>query len=194
MWCESWYHAYFNRSCYVILSGCLVVCAYWLFVPEGVYINQTISMIIPACFLLYFILLSMFSLVRHPVYYCILLVLNSIICCFICFLVYGFSWYALLFCLVYIGGVYILFVFVSVHRPKRSVVTGLNINGLGLVILLFWFFGGGSFVFFHSLQVEFRSFICTLSEGYFYVRMCLTLLFGFSILSLVMSVKSKHYR
>nr|UFQ89143.1 NADH dehydrogenase subunit 6 [Anindobothrium lisae] len=142
----------------------------------------------------YFFLLCLFSLVSHPVYYCVLLVANSLLCSFTCYTLYGFSWYPLLFCLVYIGGVYTLFVFVSVYSPNSSVVSYWSFNSSALVFSLFFCVCCGLFVFYLSLSAEFSSYLCSLSEGYFYICMCLTLLFGFLVLSLVMSVKVNHYR
>nr|UFQ88543.1 NADH dehydrogenase subunit 6 [Rhinebothrium sp. 3 DJM-2021] len=151
-------------------------------------------MVLASSIFFYFFCLAMFSLVSHPVYYCILLVLNSLICSFICYSVYGFGWYSLLFCLVYIGGVYILFVFVSVHSPNSSVVSYWNSSILGSFIFIFLCIAAGCVIVYSSLNAEFSSFLCTTSEGYFYLCMCLTLLFGFFVLSLVMSVKVNHYR
>nr|YP_009733708.1 NADH dehydrogenase subunit 6 [Gangesia oligonchis]QHV34458.1 NADH dehydrogenase subunit 6 [Gangesia oligonchis] len=145
-------------------------------------------------FFFYFFSLMMFSLISHPVYYCVLLVFNSLLCSLICYMVYGFSWYALLFCLVYIGGVYILFVFVSVHSPNSSVVSFWNFSIVSSFLAIFFFLIIGVSVCYLALQSEFSSFLCTISEGYFYLCMCLTLLFGFVVLSLVMSVKLNHYR
>nr|UFQ88783.1 NADH dehydrogenase subunit 6 [Rhinebothroides sp. MZUSP 8015] len=152
-------------------------------------------MLLTLSFLFYFFCITLFSLISHPVYYCILLVINSLLSSFICYCVYGFSWYALLFCLVYIGGVYILFVFVSVHNPNSSVVSYWNFNSIGNFLFIFFCLIIGSIILFYSsLECEFSSFLCSLSEGYFYLCMCLTLLFGFCILSLIMSVKINHYR
>nr|UFQ88375.1 NADH dehydrogenase subunit 6 [Rhinebothrium taeniuri]UFQ88399.1 NADH dehydrogenase subunit 6 [Rhinebothrium sp. LRP 10395]UFQ88423.1 NADH dehydrogenase subunit 6 [Rhinebothrium sp. LRP 10396] len=151
-------------------------------------------MVLALSFFFYFFCLVMFSLVSHPVYYCILLVLNSLLCSFVCFCVYGFSWYALLFCLVYIGGVYILFVFVSVHSPNSSVVSYWNFSFLSSFLLLFFCLVTGGLVSYCVINGEFSSFLCSSYEGIFYVCMCLTLLFGFIILSMVMSVKVNHYR
>nr|YP_009316238.1 NADH dehydrogenase subunit 6 [Anoplocephala magna]AMR73954.1 NADH dehydrogenase subunit 6 [Anoplocephala magna] len=144
-------------------------------------------------FVVYFLVLLLFSLVSHPVYYCILLVMNSLICSVICYLFFGFSWYSLLFCLVYVGGVYILFVFVSVNSPNSSYVTYFNINSfflfLGFVMLLIF----GGFLFYNVLNIEFSAFLCTSMEGVFYILVCLCLLFGFFVLSIVMSMKLNFY-
>nr|UFQ89239.1 NADH dehydrogenase subunit 6 [Caulobothrium sp. MZUSP 8009] len=151
-------------------------------------------MVLSLAFFFYFFCLVLFSLVSHPVYYCILLVLNSLICSFICYCVFGFGWYSLLFCLVYIGGVYILFVFVSVHNPNSSVISYWNFSVVTSFVSIFFCLMAGVFVYYVSLNTEFSSFLCTLSEGSLYLCMCLTLLFGFFVLSIVMSVKLNHYR
>ena len=145
-------------------------------------------------FFLYFFILFLFSLVSHPVYYCGFLVVNSLLCRFICYFIFGFSWYSLLFCLVYIGGVYILFVFVSVYRPKRSYVTYLNLDFSSLFLLAFFLLIIGCLLIYKTVRIEFSKFLCTVKEGKFYVVMCLTLLFGFLVLSMVMSIKLNYYR
>nr|NP_114371.1 NADH dehydrogenase subunit 6 [Hymenolepis diminuta]AAK51331.1 NADH dehydrogenase subunit 6 [Hymenolepis diminuta]BAV82501.1 NADH dehydrogenase subunit 6 [Hymenolepis diminuta] len=145
-------------------------------------------------FFVYFLILFLFSLVSHPVYYCGFLVVNSLICSFIGYLILGFSWYSLLFCLIYIGGVYILFVFVSVYSPNSNYVTYYNMNIFSLFFLVFVLLIMGSLVVYNVYIAEFSSFLCTINEGNFYVSMCLTLLFGFIVLSLIMSVKLNYYR
>nr|YP_009256960.1 NADH dehydrogenase subunit 6 [Schyzocotyle nayarensis]ANF28234.1 NADH dehydrogenase subunit 6 [Schyzocotyle nayarensis] len=145
-------------------------------------------------FFFYFFCLLAFSLLSHPVYYCVLLVVNSLLCSFICYVVYGFSWYALLFCLVYIGGVYVLFVFVSVHSPNSSVLPYVSFDKVWFVASLVGVLLLGLLVYYGVLNTEFSNFICTVHEGYMYVCMCLTLLFGFMVISSIMSVKLNHYR
>nr|UFQ89131.1 NADH dehydrogenase subunit 6 [Potamotrygonocestus sp. MZUSP 7996] len=151
-------------------------------------------MILASSFFFYFFCLMMFSFISHPVFYCILLVLNSLICSFICYSIYGFSWYSLLFCLVYIGGVYILFIFVSVHSPNSSVVSYWNFNLLSCFLFVFFSLMISVVIYYSILNIESSSFLCNISEGWLYLCLCLTLLFGFFVLSLVMSVKLNHYR
>nr|YP_009330660.1 NADH dehydrogenase subunit 6 [Cloacotaenia megalops]AOG66043.1 NADH dehydrogenase subunit 6 [Cloacotaenia megalops] len=142
-------------------------------------------------FFCYFIGLICFCFLSHPVYYCGFLVLNSLVCGGICYSFFGFSWYSLLLCLVYIGGVYILFIFVSVFSPNISKVnSSLSIS----LLILFVIMVSGVLASFLSLDYEFSSYLCTCSEGIFYVVMCMTLLFGFLVLSIVMSVKINFYR
>lgn len=145
-------------------------------------------------FVLYFFVLFLFRLVNHPVYYCGFLVLNSLICRFICYSIFGFSWYSLLFCLVYIGGVYILFIFVSVFSPKKSYVTYYKLNYYTFFVILFSLLILGCVLIYRLLTIEFSRFLCKINEGNLYVVMCLTLLFGFIILRMIMRVKLNYYR
>lgn len=145
-------------------------------------------------FIFYFFCLVMFSLVSHPVCYCILLVMKALTCRFISYVVYGFSWYSLLFCLVYIGGVYILFIFISVHGPNNRVVTYWGSSRLFLAILFGAVSLSGCIVYGLSLGAECRKYLCTLSEGPFYLCVCLALLFGFVILRIIMRINLNHYR
>nr|BAV82505.1 NADH dehydrogenase subunit 6 [Hymenolepis microstoma]BBB87195.1 NADH dehydrogenase subunit 6 [Hymenolepis microstoma] len=142
----------------------------------------------------YFFVLILFSLISHPVYYCGFLVVNSLISSLICYYIFGFSWYSLIFCLIYVGGVYILFVFVSVHSPNNSFNIYISLNEIFVILLVLVFFIFGSILVYGSLFIEFSSFLCTLFEGNFYIIMCLTLLFGFALLSIIMSVKFNYYR
>lgn len=150
--------------------------------------------IVSVLFLLYFFVLLMFSLARHSVYYCVLLVANSLIGRLICYRVYGFGWYSALFCLVYIGGVYILFVFVSVFNPNNSLISYSSFNYSSLLTILFIVLMLGGFIFYSVLNVEFREHICTIVEGRFYVCMCLALVFGFMMLSMIVSMKMNRFR
>lgn len=150
--------------------------------------------LVSVLFFVYFFLLMMFFLVSHPVYYCGVLVVKALVGGLICYFLFGFSWYTLLFCLVYVGGVYILFVFVSIYRPKSRYIVNFNISVrsiclVGLVLIIV-----GAILIWGFIGVECSAFLCTCSEGIFYVLVCLTLLFGFIILSMVMRVKLKYYR
>lgn len=130
----------------------------------------------------------------HPVYCCGLLVLKAFVSGAICYSVFGFSWYTLLFCLVYVGGVYILFVFVSVYRPKSKFVSYFSISYYSTCVWLFFIIIFGGFIVYSLISIEFSEYLCTVMEGKFYICMCLTLVFGFIVLSMVMSVKFKFYR
>nr|WSP03342.1 NADH dehydrogenase subunit 6 [Spirometra erinaceieuropaei] len=153
-----------------------------------------VSLLVISCFVLFFVGLVFFCLINHPIYYCLLLVLNSLISCFVVYTCLGFSWYSLLFCLVYIGGVYILFVFVSVYSPNTSVVPYWNLEVVLFSLVLVGAVVLGASVYFSFTNYESSFNLCTLAEGYFYICMCLALLFGFFVLSFIMSVKGGYYR
>nr|BBB87243.1 NADH dehydrogenase subunit 6 [Moniezia sp. MN-2015] len=145
-------------------------------------------------FVAYFLILLLFSLFSHPVCYCILLLVNAIISGSICYVVFGFSWYTLLFFLVYIGGVYVLFVFVSVYSPNSSYLTYFSLNFFMIFMSVFGAGVVGLVTACSLFEVEFSHFLCTRNEGVFYVVVCLMLLFGFLVLSMIMSVKINYYR
>ena len=145
-------------------------------------------------FFVYFLVLLLFSLFSHPVCYCILLVIKALLSGRLCYIIFGFGWYPLLFFLVYIGGVYVLFVFVSVYRPNSNYLiyfklrfSAILVTGLVAVII-------GIVLVYGLLEVEFSHFLCSSKEGVFCVVICLMLLFGFLMLSMIMSVKVKYYR
>nr|QXU59691.1 NADH dehydrogenase subunit 6 [Duthiersia expansa] len=142
----------------------------------------------------YFCSLCLFALINHPVFYCLLLILNALFCCFVCYSIFGFSWYALLFCLVYVGGIYILFIFVSVHSPNSSSIPYWSSGFISVSLFSVLTVLVGWFLFVTPVHYESSNFLCSLNEGYFYVCMCLTLLFGFIVLSFVLSVKNNYYR
>nr|YP_001527644.1 NADH dehydrogenase subunit 6 [Taenia saginata]AAV65592.1 NADH dehydrogenase subunit 6 [Taenia saginata] len=150
-------------------------------------------MVLEALVTSYFFVLLLFSLSSHCVYYCVLLVVNALISCLICYLVYGFSWYSLVFCLVYVGGVYILFIFVSVFNPNDSFPIYHKV-GESNVVLCFVVGLLCVCLFCGLVNVEFSSFLCTVVEGSFYVCLCLTLIFGFIVMSLLVSWKTNFYR
>lgn len=150
--------------------------------------------IIVCCFLVYFLSLILFSLTTHPIYYCGLLVFKAFISSLLCYCLFGFGWYSLLLCLVYIGGVYILFVFVSAFRPKKGFVFNKSRSCKKIFVLLFLVVTLGVSVVYCVTFYEFSRSLCTFSEGNFYICMCLSLVFGFIILSLVVRAKFNHYR
>uniref|UniRef100_A0A183TRV9 cytochrome-c oxidase n=1 Tax=Schistocephalus solidus TaxID=70667 RepID=A0A183TRV9_SCHSO len=49
-------------------------------------------------------------------------------------------------------------------------------------------------IYLRPVKYESSLILCTSYEGYFYVCMCLMLLFGFFVLSIVMSIKTGYYR
>nr|YP_009544218.1 NADH dehydrogenase subunit 6 [Parabreviscolex niepini]AYO27344.1 NADH dehydrogenase subunit 6 [Parabreviscolex niepini] len=151
------------------------------------------SILVSGAFLSYFLCTGLFLTSTHCIFYCLLLVASCILSSLVVYLVLGFSWYSLFLCLVYVGGVYILFVFVSVQSPNTT-------NPLVISRVSVWSIAAGV-VFLYSAVlpqisgcVEASSMLCTSTEGSFYICLCLTLLFGFVVISMVLSVKPSFYR
>nr|AIN37099.1 NADH dehydrogenase subunit 6 [Hypoderaeum sp. Hubei-2014] len=142
---------------------------------------------------IYFSCLLSFSLVSHPVVYCVLLLSSALSVAGLVYLVVGFSWYLAIFCLVYIGGVYVLFIFISIHSPNPV----MSVGGSSLVpiivfsaffsILLFSFFPFPSFT-------ESSNYLCSYFEGFSYCLFCLVLMVGFVSVSVVVGGKGSFFR
>ena len=131
--------------------------------------------------------------VVNPVYYCRLLIFNSFLCGCISYFIYGFSWYRLLLCLVYIGGVYVLFVFISFFSPNSSFMSMFDFKLSVAFVCLFFFVFSCLFRYF-VVFYDYSYYLCNDVEGYFYVFMCFMLIFGFFVLRVIMSLKFNYYR
>nr|YP_009650995.1 NADH dehydrogenase subunit 6 [Uvitellina sp. SSS-2019]QCY72821.1 NADH dehydrogenase subunit 6 [Uvitellina sp. SSS-2019] len=143
---------------------------------------------------LYFSVVLAFSFVSHPIVLCFLLLFSSLCISGIVYLILGFSWYLVLFCLVYIGGVYVLFVFVSIHDPNP--ISSLS-NGGGYFLVIFFllmvfFFLGG--VYYFPVFFESSYYLCSRFEGISYCVFCLILMVGFIGISVVVSNKDSFFR
>nr|YP_009466063.1 NADH dehydrogenase subunit 6 [Hydatigera kamiyai]BAN15676.1 NADH dehydrogenase subunit 6 [Hydatigera kamiyai] len=150
-------------------------------------------MVISVLLSLYLLNLFLFSLVTNCIYYCIILIINALLSSYIVFEVMGFSWYSLIFCLIYVGGVYILFIFVSFFNPNNSVVVSWGFSLIGLV-LSFFVVGVYVYTFCSLIEFEFSSCVCGFSEIWLYVCFGLMLMFGFVVLSMLMSYSVGFYR
>lgn len=145
------------------------------------------------CLRLYYSCLLMFRFVSHPVLYCVFLVTGALaVSGYVCRIA-GFSWYLAVFCLVYVGGVYILFIFVSVYRPNSSPFVG----GSGFWFVFFFLMLLGLFRFGHGdlwRVSERRHYLCTYFEGFSYCLFCLVLMLGFIGVRVVVSEKDSFFR
>nr|YP_009261938.1 NADH dehydrogenase subunit 6 [Echinochasmus japonicus]AKL39066.1 NADH dehydrogenase subunit 6 [Echinochasmus japonicus] len=142
---------------------------------------------------LYFSCLVGFSLVSHPVIYCVMLLIAALSVSGVVYLMIGFSWYLALFCLVYIGGVYVLFIFVSVHCPNANTTVGGSVFWALLFFIACLCMCGVSFLP-QPGEVEFSYYLCSFFEGFTYCLFCLVLLVGFICISVVYSSKDSFFR
>nr|AHW40487.1 NADH dehydrogenase subunit 6 [Fasciola sp. GHL-2014]QCQ81671.1 NADH dehydrogenase subunit 6 [Fasciola gigantica]WKD80470.1 NADH dehydrogenase subunit 6 [Fasciola gigantica] len=141
----------------------------------------------------YFSCLLGFSFVSHPVVYCLLLIGAALSISGLGYLVVGFSWYLVVFCLVYVGGVYVLFIFVSIHTPNPLPnFSGIGVDGL---VLFFGFLCVFAFTFFSVPSLCDSSFyLCSSFEGVSYCLFCLVLMVGFVCVSVVVSSGGGFFR
>nr|YP_009533207.1 NADH dehydrogenase subunit 6 [Cyathocotyle prussica]AYH51392.1 NADH dehydrogenase subunit 6 [Cyathocotyle prussica] len=134
-----------------------------------------------------------FSFVSNPIYYCILLIFSSFSACGFIFMILGFSWYVALFCLVYVGGVYILFIFVSVYNPNAGLVSVSSWWWL-LVFFVLMSLLFSSLGFITPLAFEHSHYLCSAFEGLSYCLFCLVMVMGFVCVSVVVNRKDSFYR
>nr|UDU84939.1 NADH dehydrogenase subunit 6 [Haematoloechus sp. CW13H] len=140
-----------------------------------------------------------FVFISHPIHYCLLLLLSSACVSGYSYMFLGFGWYLVLFCVVYVGGVYILFIFVSIHSPNPVPGWGLSNKGslflipLSIFLFFFFFFSfDGSDV--HCCVTESSHYLCSGAEGFVYCFFCLFLMIGFVMISMVCSEKDSFFR
>nr|WRW53961.1 NADH dehydrogenase subunit 6 [Strigea falconis] len=143
---------------------------------------------------LYFSFIFSFSFVSHPIYYCLLLLLSSFDVCGLAYLLMGFSWYLVLLCLVYVGGVYILFVFVSVYSPNTFLSSSVSSWWVAMIFVSSVFIFSGCFYKYVDNFSECSHYLCSEFEGFSYVLLCLVLILGFACISVVVNRKDSFYR
>nr|YP_010536420.1 NADH dehydrogenase subunit 6 [Hexostoma thynni]UYC28898.1 NADH dehydrogenase subunit 6 [Hexostoma thynni] len=90
--------------------------------------------------LVYFLNLCLFLSTNNPVIWSIVLMVNSCIISLLFYLYIGACWYSLVVSMVYLGGVYIIILFVSSHlQNDENSRTGWWYSSFGLLsAFLFW--------------------------------------------------------
>nr|YP_010939813.1 NADH dehydrogenase subunit 6 [Megalobenedenia derzhavini]WLG31376.1 NADH dehydrogenase subunit 6 [Megalobenedenia derzhavini] len=143
---------------------------------------------------LYMFILFLFVFISNSVGYCLLLIMASLCASLLIFLLTTNIWYALILYLIYVGGVYILFLFLSIHVPNIS--TSHNFIGI-FFFYLFWFcqefctqITNNSYI---SIN-DFSFYFCSISEGLSYIFICCFLIIGFILISFVSSNKLIFFR
>nr|QIX04647.1 NADH dehydrogenase subunit 6 [Brachydistomum sp. PakPr2] len=142
---------------------------------------------------MYLTVILSFSFVSHPVAYCVLLLIVAFCVNVLTLMAVGFSWYLVLFSLVYVGGVYVLFIFVSVRNPNPIPSPGVSLWNV-VFLFLFFFLVVSWLVDFGGYLVENSRYICSSFEGITYCVFCLVLLISFVLVSVVLSSKDAFYR
>nr|AFD18203.1 NADH dehydrogenase subunit 6 [Cichlidogyrus sclerosus] len=114
-------------------------------------------------------LVSIISLLlsSNVLFYCVMLVINSLCSISLIWGMSGFGWYSLVMYVVYVGGVYILLLFVSIHNPN-------SIQGVSLGSMSYWLFiymlaeivWGAGIINTNLLDVSFN--FCSGMEGFLF--------------------------
>lgn len=91
------------------------------------------------------------------------------------------------------GGVYVLFIFVSVHNPNPVPSIGGGVGFL-LFFMLFFLFRFSLLSFFSPAYCERSHYLCSFFEGFVYFIFCSVLIMGFIIVSVVCSEKDSFFR
>nr|QJD07078.1 NADH dehydrogenase subunit 6 [Ancyrocephalus mogurndae] len=141
----------------------------------------------------YFWGLSLYGVVGSSVGYCILLCFNSLCCICVIYSVGHFSWYGVLLYIVYVGGVYVLLIFVSVHSPNETYNPISSFGQVGVYYFISWEVVNG-LVGAGSCTQEYSSSLCTTYTWPSYLVFCLGLLIGFFLVSTVSVSGDGFYR
>nr|YP_010166580.1 NADH dehydrogenase subunit 6 [Tamerlania zarudnyi]QRV61249.1 NADH dehydrogenase subunit 6 [Tamerlania zarudnyi] len=144
-------------------------------------------------FSLYFSGLIHLGLTNNSIVLCGVLVSNTALLVIFTHMLFGFAWYAILFSLVYLGGVFILFIYITVFDPN-AFPGGLGIVSrllLFILIVILFYWGG-----FYEVATfdEFAHYICTTEEGHTYVMYCLMTLVVFAFVTMIGGGKGSFFR
>nr|UEN67865.1 NADH dehydrogenase subunit 6 [Rhabdosynochus viridisi] len=134
-----------------------------------------------------------FAYLNNFIHYCLLLVVNSLLSSLLILIWSGNPWFTLIFYMVYVGGVYILFVFLSVFSPNIENYFLFSFSNF----IVYFFFGWEISFFLLSYSfsyLETSQFLCSYNEGYSYLLLCSFLLLGFFMVSFISSSKEQFIR
>nr|YP_009759661.1 NADH dehydrogenase subunit 6 [Schistosoma indicum]QIQ48873.1 NADH dehydrogenase subunit 6 [Schistosoma indicum] len=140
---------------------------------------------------LLFLVLVSFTFNSSPLFRSLLILLSSFLISIRIFLELGFSWYFVLFILVYIGGVYVILIYISMAFPNFSnfgVNTQYSFNLLAVFFMIYVYSSNYNSVL---SQFEFEDcsfYLCNVSEILMYVFLCLVLMIGLVYINFVVSV------
>ena len=132
------------------------------------------------------IVLFGFTFKGRPLTRAVLLVLVSFIVSLWIFKVFSFSWYFLLFVLVYVGGIYVILIYVSMAFPNFRLFRFKLWGWVGFVVLLFLLLGVWRDVgVMDEGLIENRFYLCGVSEVLIYLFLCLVLMIGLVFINFI---------
>nr|ADU05415.1 NADH dehydrogenase subunit 6 [Schistosoma turkestanicum] len=145
---------------------------------------------------LLFVIMVCFSFGVGSLLRMFLIVMMSILSGLYVYSVVGFSWYLLLFVLVYVGGVCILFIYLSIMIPN----VGLNVACYSYSVMfigcLYLLILSGNWII-SSVDlklIEYSVYLCDVYEGLIYLFFCLMLLIGLILINIILSSFSGYAR
>nr|AWW03145.1 NADH dehydrogenase subunit 6 [Cichlidogyrus mbirizei] len=142
---------------------------------------------------LYLASVALLLLSSNVLFYCIVLVLNSLCSILLMFGMSGFAWYALLMYVVYVGGVYILLLFVSIHNPNSVFNLNMSIFWMCSALFISWEFSC-SLGPMTSVSSDYSLNFCSGVEGPLYLFLCFFLVLGFLLVSTISGSKESFIR
>nr|YP_010954517.1 NADH dehydrogenase subunit 6 [Sphyranura euryceae]WMV02080.1 NADH dehydrogenase subunit 6 [Sphyranura euryceae] len=141
----------------------------------------------------YSIILICFCIFFNPVICCLLLLLNSILLSSVLFFIFSSSWYSLLFCVVYLGGVYMILLFVSAQLQNESLSNfSLLFVLLFFIVLSCWFSQDLSFNIYNVSDLS--TIICDIYSRSSYLVLVISVLLTFFSISNIVSRKNSFLR
>ena len=140
------------------------------------------------------IILFGFTFKSRPLTRAVLLVLVSFIVSLWIFKVFSFSWYFLLFVLVYVGGIYVILIYVSMAFPNFRLFRFKLRGWVGFVVLLFLSLGVWRDVgVMDKGLIENRFYLCGVSEALIYLFLCLVLMIGLVFINFIVRFSTSRY-
>lgn len=125
-----------------------------------------------------------------------LIVFSSLVASLLLYIILGFSWYLLLFVLVYVGGVYILFVYMRLVLPNVGLVRYGFSYTVSFIILSLLGLCCGAFdlLYTGNVVVDNKVYLCSGFEFFVYLFFCVVLLLGIVLIKFVVRRLRVHIR
>nr|BAV81463.1 NADH dehydrogenase subunit 6 [Schistosoma mattheei] len=136
------------------------------------------------------IVIFMFTFNSSPLFRSVLILMNSLVVSILVFIKSGFSWYFLLFILVYIGGIYIILIYISMIFPNFSF---FNVKLVSYFFMLSLFFVFLSCILWSaklvntSNKVDCSFYLCNSVEVLLYIFLCMMLMISLVFVNFIVS-------
>nr|ACR50710.1 NADH dehydrogenase subunit 6 [Schistosoma kisumuensis]ACR50711.1 NADH dehydrogenase subunit 6 [Schistosoma kisumuensis]ACR50712.1 NADH dehydrogenase subunit 6 [Schistosoma kisumuensis] len=128
----------------------------------------------------------------------VLILINSFIVSLRVYAETGFSWYFLLFVLVYVGGIYIILIYISMVLPNFSLFNVSFISYFFVFGFLFviWFYLSHSSILSYNWKIECSFYLCNNIEILVYIFLCIILMISLAFVNFIVSamVDNSHFR